>query len=284
MRAVAGRPCGPTKLHTPEQRITYDLRVCGKLCECRETWNWSQAQRSLRGECKEPFSRQSRLRLLKELAQIRWRDDIRYSLISLTYPDQKAERSCARHTIDRSRYIRDLESLTGSKYGILWRKEWEERKSGERKGQLVLHWHLLAWDIGWVDHRDIRKLWRNILGWGGPLATDIEEATSADKAAFYAAKYAAKPSSCSLDNAAYLNKRWGRPWGFCRSIQIDRYKPIIIRGLSADEFALVKNLAAPHWKGIKRHDDQGFTLFSDVGQEIARSVQKMRLARARASQ
>lgn len=278
MQSVAAEPSRRTKLHTPEQTVSYDLRVCGSLCECRETWNWNQSQRPSRGECKEPFSRQSRLRLLKQLAQIRWRDDIRYSLISLTYPDKTAERSCARHTIDRSRYIRDLEHLTGRKYGILWRKEWEDRKSGERKGELILHWHFIAFNIGWVDHRDIRKLWRNILGWGGPLCTDIQEATSADKAAFYAAKYCAGVPSCSLDNAAYLNKRWGRPWGFCRSVSIDRYKPVVIRGLSPDEFALVKNLAAPHWKGIKRHQTHGFTLFSDLGPEIIRSVQKMRLA------
>lgn len=266
------------KLHIPPQQIVYDLRVCGSLVECQETWNWNQSPREPRGPCKEPFSRAARLRMMKEIAQIQWQNDTRYSLISLTYPDHVANRTNATHTIDRSRYIRDMEKLVGRPLGILWRKEWKQRLSGERKGEFTLHWHLLAWSTPWIDHRDIRKLWAKILRTGGPLCTDIREAKTAERAAFYAAKYAAKASSCSLDNGAYLNRQWGRAWGFTRKHLISYYEPKIIRNLSPSEFALLKALASAEWQGIDRGSNQGFTLFSKHGDAIFRSVQKMRLA------
>lgn len=273
----AHRPC----LHVPEQKITFDLRVCGKLTECMETWNWQQSPRPLRGECLQPFSKASRLRLLREIAQIHWTDQVRYSLITLTYPDEAAERSIARHTIDRSRFVRDLEQLTGRGHGVMWRKEWKPRLTGHRKGQFTAHWHLLVFDIGWVDAADVRRIWKSILATGGPVATDVREAKSGDQAAMYAAKYSAKATSCSLDYAAYLNRRWGRAWGFLRKVLIPYYKPTIIRDLSKEELALVKALASAQWKGVPRGADQGFSLFGGCGEAIAKSVLKMRLAKAR---
>jgi hypothetical protein len=219
--------------------------------------------------------------MLKEIAQIRWPDNIRYSLITLTYPDDVAERSIARHTIDRSRFVRDLEHRTGRRYGVLWRKEWEPRKSGVNAGQLTAHWHLLCFDTPWIDHKHIRKIWQSILATGGPCATDIREAKTGQCAAFYAAKYAGKPSSCSLDNAAYLNRQWGRAWGFLRKDRISYYKPSIIRGLSPEEFALAKHLAAASYTGIDPRSPGGFTLFTERGDAIARSVMKMRLAQSK---
>lgn len=273
----------PVALHCPPQTTVYDLRVCGNLVECQETWNWQQTPREKRGTVSELFTRASRLRMLKEIAQIHWLDTIRYSLITLTYPDSVAFRSLERHTIDRSRFVRDLERTVGKPIGILWRKEWKERQSGLYKGQMCPHWHLLCFDMPWVDHKEIRGLWRSILAHGGPVATDVREARSGKLAAFYASKYAAKASSCSLDNVAYLNYRWGRPWGFLRKGSISYYEPKIIRNLSPDEFALVRQLAASQWKGIKRNDTQGFSLFGDCGNAIYRSVLKMRLARERQS-
>lgn len=271
----------PARVRTPPQKITYNLRVCGKLCECRETWNWNQSERIKRGECREPFSPPARLRMLREIAQIHWRDDVRYSLITLTYPDAIAERSIERQTIDRSRFVRDLERLIGHNVGILWRKEWKERLSGVRKGQLTAHWHLLCFDVGWIDHADIRRVWAAILATGGPLSTDVREAKTGQQAAMYAAKYAAKCSPCSLDNASYLNRRWGRAWGFLRTVLIPYYEPIVIRGLSHDELALARHLAHGIWPAIRPDTDSGFTLFGDEVQALAASVAKMRLGATR---
>lgn len=278
---MAGTQGGKPKLYAPQQKITFDLRVCGKLCECRETWNWNQSPRQERGECRTAFSPSSRMRLLREIAQIEWLDGVRYSLLTLTYPDQCARRSIAQHTIDRSRFTRDLEQLTGRETGILWRKEWKERQSGVFKGQILPHWHLLLFDSAWIDHKDIRKLWSVVIGATGPVATDIREVKTAVQAAYYAAKYASKAPDCSLDNVSYLNSVFGRAWGFLRKHQIPYYEPTIIRDLSPEEFALAKHLASAQWRGIPRGKEQGFTLFGDCGPAIVESVRKMRLANAR---
>lgn len=218
--------------------------------------------------------------MLKEIAQIHWKDSIRYSLITLTYPDSVAFRSLEKYTVDRSRFVRDLERHVGRPLSMLWRKEWKPRQSGQHKGQMYPHWHLLCFDTPWIAHQDVRQLWRAVIAHGGSVATDIREARSGKLAAFYASKYAAKASSCSLDNVAYLNYRWGRPWGFLRKGGISYYEPKVIRHLTPAEFSLAKQLAAGQWKGVNRADSQGFTLFGDCGDAIYRSVMKMRLATA----
>jgi len=269
----------PVPLHIPPQRVSFDLRVCGTLTECLETWNWNQQQRIKRGPCSELFSQASRLRMLREIAQINWNTGTRFSLITLTYPDQLVKRTMERQTVDRSRFVRDLERTVGRPLSMLWRKEWKPRLSGQHQGQLACHWHLLAFGIPWVAHDHVRALWRNVLAHGGNVATDIREAPSGERAAFYASKYCAKASSCSLDNVSYLNTRFGRPWGFLRKTGIVYYKPKIIRDLSPAEFALVKHLAAASWKGISRNAAQGFSLFGPCGDAIYRSVMKMRVAK-----
>lgn len=268
-------------LHVPTQKIIYDLRVCGQLVECRETWNWNQTPSEKRGECREPFSAASRLRMLKEIAQIHWRDDIRYSLITLTYPDALTRRTVGRQTLDRSRFTRDLERLVGTKISMLWRKEWKHRLTGVHKGKLAPHWHLLCFRMPWVDHRDVRKLWRACLAHGGRVATDVREASSGEQAAVYAAKYAAKRTSCSLDYATYLNTGFGRAWGFVRKHLISYYKPTLIRGLSEDELALATQLAQSIWPGVHCNGTGAFTIFTPHAANFLGSIQKKRLARTR---
>jgi hypothetical protein len=204
------------------------------------------------------------MRLLQEIAGIKWDHYKRYLLITLTYPDKQLGRSIAQQTQDRSLFLRYIEDALGREVGVLWRKEWKVRQSGVQEGQLAPHWHLLLFGAHFIPHRDVRRWWRTILGATGPLATDVRALKTGEHAARYTAKYVSKSTlRSSLDNVPYLNISFGRPWGFCRADLIPRHAELHLPDLQPDELALLRERATRMYKGVGRHGTTGFCLFHD---------------------
>jgi len=154
--------------------------------------------------------------MLKTIARIDW-GRVPYGVfITLTYPDGYWERDYYQRTIDRSRFLRDLENHLDREVSVLWRVEWQKRKSGKLKGQIAPHLHLMCLGVRFVAADAVRQLWRGVLHVEGPLSTDVRGVTGKEGCGRYLAKYISK--SPSLDNAAYLNRPWmaGRNWGLTR--------------------------------------------------------------------
>jgi len=154
--------------------------------------------------------------MLKTIAKIDW-GRVPYGVfITLTYPDDYWTRDYHKRTIDRSRFLRDLEKHLDREVSVLWRCEWQKRKSGAKKGQIAPHLHLMCLGVRFVAADVVRRFWRGVLQADGPLATDVRGITGKEGCGRYLAKYISK--AASLDNAAYLNRPWmaGRAWGITR--------------------------------------------------------------------
>jgi hypothetical protein len=136
--------------------------------------------------------------------------------ITLTYPDSHAERSYKKRTTDRYLMQRYIEKFLGAPCPVLWRTEWQERKSGERKGELVPHVHMLAFAAPFLPYWEVNRWWKTILGVSGYVRTECRGCNDGEHAAKYVAKYASKLDSVSLVSVPYLNRLAGRSWGVMR--------------------------------------------------------------------
>jgi len=154
--------------------------------------------------------------MLKTIAKIDW-GRVPYGVfVTLTYPDTEWTRDYAQRTIDRSRFIRDLEKFLCREFPILWRIEWKRRQSGMRVGQYAPHLHLMCLGVRYVAASAVLHFWRGVLQVGGHLHTDVRGVHGPEGCGKYLAKYLSKSSS--LGNAAYVNNPHmaGRHWGLTR--------------------------------------------------------------------
>lgn len=234
----------------PPQALHWSAVFQGGILEVRKSLNWSQIEgkNTPRGRC-AIYSRASRLRLLKRFARIDWDKVDGILLITLTYPDQVGHVPYAERTRQRAEFHRRLERFRGQQTAMVWRTEHMPRRTGARKGEIMPHTHLLVFTSTFVPWQEVRQWWADILGHDGPLATDVRRVRTGSRAAIYAAKYAAKPSLCSLDNAAYLRiLAVGRPWGVLRAKLVPLHPRVVMRDLSEAEAKRVRrilDLASP---------------------------------------
>lgn len=225
-----------------------------------------------------PMSKASRLRLLRSIAEIDWSKYKDYLLLTLTYPDEVVTDDYRAHTRQRSVFLRDMERLMDKQVPVLWRKEWQSRKSGHDAGKLHPHWHMVLFDTRFVEHGEVKRLWTQAIGARGFVSVNIKQCTSGEHAARYAAKYCGKPVDSCLDNGAYLNMVWGRPWGLCRSNLIPRCPERIIGDLTPAEVKLLKERGARLWKGVNADNEDGFTIFAENANSLADMIIWKRLS------
>jgi len=202
------------------------------------------------------FTKGARLRMLKTIAKIDWGRVPFGVFITLTYPDTRWETDYDNRTIQRSRFIRDLEKYLDREISVLWRTEWKKRQSGERKGEYAPHLHLMCLGTRFVCSKWVRTAWRSILSVTGALATDVRGVSGAEGCGKYLAKYISKSSS--LDNAAYLNRPWmrGRHWGLTRPSLVPWADVEHDREISEDEYfsAMQAHLEMATWQGAKSQE------------------------------
>lgn len=162
------------------------------------------------------FTRASRLRLLKTTARIDWTKAKPCIFITLTYPDAALPKSARGQSIHLHSFVRAMEKELGKKVSVIWRIEWEERKTGQHKGKVAPHFHLIVFQTAYMDHGRVNDLWRATIGYKAYCRTEVKGMENERQTGYYVAKYCAKVSGdCSLVNAAYLSNR-GRHWGVLR--------------------------------------------------------------------
>lgn len=206
------------------------------------------------------------------VAQIAWTRVGKSLFITLTYPDECIGRTAEQRTMDRHRFLRDMENHLGKEIGVVWRVEWQARKSGKMKGTMVPHVHLIAFGCGFIHWKVIRKLWRAVLAVDGPLATDVQRIKGGRDVGKYVTKYCAKlPDKPSLDNASYLNTT-GRHWGVHRKYLIPWSDRFVMKFLSPDEIKLCENAACMTFAYFTREVDQGFSLIGKLGKQVGEEI------------
>jgi hypothetical protein len=207
------------------------------------------------------FSRSARLRMLRMIASINWSNVRNGLFITLTYPDEHADRAMGERSTDKYLFLRYMEKYLGKKVGVIWRIEWEPRKSGKRLGVLTAHWHLIVFGVRFIPKELIKQWWQLVLRADGNVVTWIDGIESGKKLARYVGKYCSKlPDASVLDNASYLNNL-GRHWGIARRELVPWFPRFVIPFLSAKDIDLCENLACMTFKFFTRKAEQGFQVF-----------------------
>ena len=264
-----------TRLHRPDQVHEWRWESQGDCGQLREHVSWHQSRGGTRGEIREPMSRASRLRLLRWIAATDWDATDKYLLCTFTYPDECWPREMTRCTQDRSQLMRSIETRAGTQLATLWRKEWAIRQSGRFKGDLVPHWHAIVFNCGWIGRGPLRDAWRTILRHDGPLCTDVRRAKTGEHAARYTAKYVAKYVHNTLDNGAYLNKAFGRPWGVTRPELVPQHAKRYVNAIPDHVVQQLRELVADLNPEVKAHGRHGFTLFNAQTAELTQLIAEL---------
>ncbi len=236
------RQSGPGYL--PPQTIRWYARQQGNLLEVRKVVNHSVVPTDAKRGKIKGFTRSARLRMLRFIATIDWSKVTGSNFITLTYPDHVVNRSYEERTTDRTLFVRYLEEDVGGPIPTLWRVEWIARKSGELKGQIKPHLHIITFKGPPLQQSVVKHFWRKVIKVKGPLSTDVRQGKSPEHAARYASKYAAKETSVgALDNNAYLDTH-GRAWGVTRRESIPLCEPRMIREMSSAAISAAMKIAA----------------------------------------
>lgn len=149
------------------------------------------------------FSGQSRRRLLERIHTIK-RNALLPKFVTLTFPDFFPDQKTAKRRLD-TLFKRWRRRWSGT--SAVWRMEVIDRKSGNSKGQVAPHFHLLVW--GEFDVSVASQDWFEVCGASDYAhlkhGTDGEELRSWRGAVHYCAKYLAKADD------AFATE--GRVWG-----------------------------------------------------------------------
>jgi len=223
------------------------------------------------------FTKGARLRMLRMIASIKWESVTNGLFITLTYPDSYADRTMYERSTDKYLFMRYIEKYLGKEVGAIWRLEWELRKSGSRKGQLIAHYHLIVFGIRYIPKDVVRSFWRCVLRVDGPLMTWVDGIKNGRKLARYVGKYCAKlPETSVLDNSTYLNSQ-GRHWGMHRRGLIPFSSRVVIPYLTEHEVNLMENLACMTFRFFTRGTQQGFSVFGKNAKKIGEILFEKRI-------
>jgi len=236
----------PAVLSSPRQKLTHYIRIQGECVEYSHGLNYSRREGGDMRGVVGPFSRASRMRMLKLISQIDWSSVGPSLFVTLTYPDEVADLTYPARTKHRYLFMRYVEKHVGRRVPALWRVEWMKRRSGARVGEIMPHLHLLLGGVEYVYHRTVRKWWRTIVHVNNALCTDVQQIKAGEHAAFYVAKYQSK--FASLDVGAYLNNEnaSGRHWGVLRKDLFSWHPIAALREITTEQAAQIRTMAAEH--------------------------------------
>lgn len=247
-------------VHTGELLEVYHVK--GR----REKWQGKKRK------CVSGFSPSSRLRMLRTVASIDWSGAGRSLFVTLTYPDVFADRGLEARTRDRYLFHRSMENYLGRKVCALWRVEWKCRRTGQRIGHAVPHYHLIVLGVPFIQWQAVRSWWRRVLHADGALSTDVRRIGGAGRVARYVCKYAAKPSeTLSLDDSSKVNMD-GRHWGIMRKSMVPFFPRNVFVGVPKPLIDLAENGACSIFRYFTRDAQQGFCLMGELAAKLGEEI------------
>jgi len=183
-----------------------------------------------RGEIQE-FSRTSRRRFQRMMATVQ-KENLPI-FVTLTYPDEFPDDL---HTWNL--HLERLRSRLRRKgWGVIWRREFKERQSGDNAGKVAPHYHLLVWGASQAAIRAyIPGAWYEVVGSGDPrhleAGTRVEILRTWRGVCGYVSKYMAKSEELpEMENIASVGRFWGVinrdgiPWAEAIEMTLD-YKTV----------------------------------------------------------
>jgi len=230
--------------------------------------------------CIMQFSRESRLRMLKLIATIRWQDVEPCLFITLTFPDARRPRTKEEVTKRRSVFWRYLERYLGRPAPCLWRTEWEPRLSGEHVCEFVPHFHIMLFGVPYIHYDLVNMWWRNTLDYQEYTRTETKGMENVRQAAYYVAAYAAKLPSYSLVYTTYLNSGSGRHWGTLRPELIPHHDIATFRFETSYQAAIAREMCDDISKYARQAGEGSFTVFSDEVGELVEHFTNLGLTRS----
>lgn len=221
------------------------------------------------------FSPGARRRLLDWIAIIDWDALPRGMFITLTYPDEVANRTYHETTDQRNHLILKMERYLKEKLLLIWRKELAVRKSGRYRKFLVQHFHLCVFTEKRPEVSRIKQWWKECIGWAGNVQVH-RKLMPGQHAAFYMAKYLTKPDEeeSILEDVTYVNKP-GKAWDWRRK-ELLPLKPLDYWiGLSNEEYDRVLEQALCLCPKAIEHELESFTVRGVPSDEVRRIVREV---------
>jgi len=203
------------------------------------------------------------MRMLRFMNRIDW-TKIEHSLfITLTYPDGVAFERKDERNKHRYMFMRYIEECLARPVASIWRCEWKIRKTGEWKGFVAPHFHVIIPDVTYIPFDEVNTYWKKAIGGVDKVATDVRRVTGHQGALRYIAKYVSK--DCYLDKLVYLNNgiEVGRSWGVTRKHLIPMSPVLVSRPLTDGERDRVQLAGKNKLRWYDPTDEVGFTLLGD---------------------
>lgn len=225
----------------------------------------------------QTFTNQARRRMMRFVAQIDWGKVDRGMMVTLTYPDEVAHNDKEKRNKERYLFLRYLENYLQSNVCGLWRVEWKPRQSGERKGELLPHIHIVIIGVKFIPYELFRVWWKACIKCTDVPMVNVTQFKKAKKAALYVSKYVAKgiDPAVNLDKVTYLNS--GRHWGYVRKAGIPQCKVLNFPLLDAKVIHWVRVIAGTRLKYLDLEYFETFSLFGEVTVRIAEVVEGQHL-------
>lgn len=210
--------------------------------------------------------------MLKTLATVEFSKVGNPLFITLTYPNRESDLTRKELNMHRFKFFRELEKVLGEKQSGIWRIEWKRRQSGEHKGKVYPHFHVILMSTKFIGHAIINAAWKKAIGESTYVRTDTQGMVNEKQAVYYVAKYCAKVGDCSLVNDANLNIPSGKDWGVHRRNMLPRATKevfeVSIKGTLWAELVAMANEP----EALARNGGESFTLLGDMVEEAMRII------------
>lgn len=221
------------------------------------------------------FSRKARAARLRRIAEINWKACGPSTLVTLTYPDAKAD-----HTMEQRknhRYLINRRICLSAKTPIpcIWRVEWMPRLSGAFIGQLRPHMHLLYLGTSDIQEPEVEMAWTKIIGAKQRVQVDVRIVIDGELPAVYAAKYCSKEASEQYLDIVPKWNRTGRHAGELRKELIPVNPLRLILSITDGMRRFLQNRACDTLWWYDPRFDEGFTILGEVAKEFIEDVDRL---------
>lgn len=264
----------PKRIHPTLQLIAqipdrWALEAQGRLLALAKVQGYSPQQGGGRRGNVTFFSRGSRMRLLKKIARVDWRQMRRSIFLHLTYPDDVWERSLGFVPKHIDLLYKRMEYHLKRKFSLLWKVEWKTRLTGRRTGELAPHVHMLPCGVTYYNAVRLQRQWKEVIGSAENPNVEIRRREGPRSAANYAAKYASKGDQNGLGLSTKVEIEPGRAWAWRRQELVPWARQRYTVGLTED---MVEHARLIY--GLERGEipPGGFTLFVDDAESLFKKI------------
>lgn len=209
------------------------------------------------------FSPSSRRCLLRWSATIDWRENPNPLFLTVTLPDSIVCDSPDTLKAWRDELIRSMEIYLCEELPIVWRVEWETRKSGIYKGKFRLHLHLCVFTVGFIPYAWLNRKWKAIICRKGYCRTEVRRGRRAKAPGRYLAKYCAKVPDDVLPSLVIDTYCGTRVWGKRRPEWIETHPNFRLEHVTDSQLDFLLWFAAQTFESWEPTTPTSFTLLYD---------------------